>query len=53
MILKAYAKVNLILKVNNKLDSGYHNLQMINAFIDLYDEIEIVESDIDIVEYIN
>ena len=53
MILKAYAKVNLILKVNNKLDSGYHNLQMINAFIDLYDEIEIVESDIDLVEYIN
>lgn len=53
MILKAYAKVNLILKVNNKLDSGYHNLQMINAFIDLYDEIEIVESDIDTVEYIN
>ena len=53
MILKAYAKVNLILKVNNKLDSGYHNLQMINAFIDLYDEIEIVESDKDSVEYIN
>lgn len=53
MVLKAYAKVNLILKVNNKLDSGYHNLQMINAFIDLYDEIDITEYDQDIVEYKN
>lgn len=41
MKLKAYAKVNLILKVINKEENGYHNLQMINTLINIYDEIEI------------
>lgn len=41
MYKKAYAKINLRLKVIDKTRSGYHNLEMINAKIDLYDEIEI------------
>jgi len=41
MLLKAFAKVNLILKITNKNEFGYHNLQMINSKIDIYDEIEI------------
>ena len=53
MLLKAFAKVNLILKITNKNEFGYHNLQMINSKIDIYDEIEIVDYDKDIVEYQN
>ena len=41
MVLKAYAKVNLILKVLGKNNDNYHTLQMLNAKIDLYDQIEI------------
>jgi 16S rRNA (adenine1518-N6/adenine1519-N6)-dimethyltransferase len=50
MKLKAYAKVNLILNVLGKFDNGYHNLEMLNKKIDLYDEIEIKVYDIDRVE---
>ncbi len=45
MKCRAYAKVNLILKVVGKYDNGYHQLQMLNAKIDLYDEIEIKKND--------
>ncbi|HKL47855.1 MAG TPA: 4-(cytidine 5'-diphospho)-2-C-methyl-D-erythritol kinase [Candidatus Izemoplasmatales bacterium] len=38
---KAYAKINLFLNVLNKRRDGYHNLEMVNAKIDLYDEIHI------------
>lgn len=38
---KAYAKINLFLNVLDKRKDGYHNLEMINAKIDLYDDIEI------------
>lgn len=40
------AKVNLFLKVINKRPDGYHNIQSLFTFIDLYDEIfvEIRES---------
>ena len=41
MLLKAYAKVNLVLKVLGKNDYNYHNLQMLNAKIDLYDQIDV------------
>lgn len=37
----AYAKINLMLKVLSKLDSGFHELQMVNAKIDLFDIITI------------
>lgn len=40
---KAYAKVNLMLKVIGKRANGYHDLQMLNAKINLYDEITIKE----------
>lgn len=43
--MKAYAKINLILKVINKRNDGYHNLQMVNAKIDLYDNIKISIND--------
>lgn len=40
-MIKAYAKVNLILKVVGLNDNKYHLLQMLNARINIYDEIEI------------
>lgn len=40
---KAYAKVNLFINVLNKREDGYHNLEMINAKVDLYDSIMIEE----------
>ncbi|MDA3932202.1 MAG: 4-(cytidine 5'-diphospho)-2-C-methyl-D-erythritol kinase [Tenericutes bacterium] len=36
---KAYAKINLFLNVLDKRKDGYHNLEMINAKIDLCDDI--------------
>ena len=44
MILKAFAKLNLILKVVGKNIDNYHLLQMLNIKIDLYDEIYIKEN---------
>lgn len=41
MKLKAYAKVNFILKVIGENEKHYHLLQMLNAKITLYDEIVI------------
>ncbi|QWB99956.1 4-(cytidine 5'-diphospho)-2-C-methyl-D-erythritol kinase [Mycoplasmatota bacterium] len=38
---KAYAKVNLFLNVLDKRKDGYHNLEMINAKIDLCDDISL------------
>ncbi|MGE4571470.1 MAG: 4-(cytidine 5'-diphospho)-2-C-methyl-D-erythritol kinase, partial [Candidatus Izemoplasmatales bacterium] len=38
---KAYAKINLFLNVMDKRKDGYHDLEMVNAKIDLYDEITI------------
>ena len=38
---KAYAKINLFLNVLDKRKDGYHNLEMINAKIDLYDDIQL------------
>jgi 4-diphosphocytidyl-2-C-methyl-D-erythritol kinase len=40
VIKKAYAKVNLFLNVLDKRDDGYHDLEMFNAKIDLYDTLE-------------
>ncbi len=41
MEVKAYAKINLALKVKEKLSDGYHSLDMIMLPISLCDEIEI------------
>ncbi len=45
MKAKAYAKVNLFINVLDKRKDGYHALQMVNAKIDLYDDITIEETD--------
>ncbi|MBN2877030.1 MAG: 4-(cytidine 5'-diphospho)-2-C-methyl-D-erythritol kinase [Bacilli bacterium] len=42
---KAYAKVNLFINVIGRREDGYHDLEMINAKVDLYDEITIDEID--------
>ncbi len=42
---KAYAKVNLFINVIGRREDGYHNLEMINTKVDLYDEITIEELD--------
>lgn len=44
MKIKVKAKLNLILRVINKREDNYHNLQMINARINLYDKISIKTS---------
>ena len=40
---KAYAKVNLFINVIGKREDNYHNLEMVNAKIDLYDTVTIEE----------
>lgn len=45
IIEKAYAKVNLFINVVGARRDGYHDLQMINAKIDLYDTVKIEELD--------
>ena len=49
MKVKAYAKVNLFLNVKNKREDGYHNLEMINITVGLYDEIELTPTESDII----
>ena len=41
MKIKAYAKVNLALKVINKREDGYHNLVTIMDLVDIYDLLHI------------
>ena len=49
MKLKAYAKINLGLKILGKLDNGYHNLDMVMLPISLCDNIEITKREDEIV----
>lgn len=42
--MKAYGKINLTLRVIRKRNDGYHDLQMINTRISLYDTIKIKET---------
>lgn len=51
--VKSYAKVNLMLKVIKKRDDGYHELQMLNKRIPLFDDIIIERSKIDKIEFVN
>lgn len=41
MLIPAYAKINLYLKVMGKQDNGYHNLKMLMQSISLHDDIYI------------
>lgn len=45
MILKSKAKINLFLHITGKLPNNYHSLESIFYFPDIYDEIEILDSD--------
>ena len=36
--MKVYGKINLLLRIIDKRKDGYHNLQMINSKIDIYDD---------------
>ena len=47
----AYAKINIRLNVLSKNENNYHDLSMVNARISLADEIEIIESDNNYVDY--
>ena len=38
---KSYGKINLSLEVLNKREDGFHNIDTIMQFVDVYDEIEI------------
>lgn len=51
MKYKAFAKINLRLNVLGKNEYNYHNLSMLNAKISLFDELEIIESTNNKVEY--
>jgi len=42
---KAYAKINLGLNIKGTLPNGYHDLEMIEVPVDLYDEIMMIESE--------
>ncbi len=42
--LSAFAKINLDLKVINKRDDGYHNIESIIVFLNLSDTIEVRRS---------
>ena len=39
--IKSYCKINLFLKVLNKLNSGYHNIISLITFCDLHDVISV------------
>lgn len=43
MKIKAHAKINLSLNIIDKLDNGYHDLDMINLPLMLHDKITIIE----------
>lgn len=45
MILRAYAKINLGLRILKKRPDHYHDIETVFHQIDLYDELEIVQSD--------
>jgi 4-diphosphocytidyl-2-C-methyl-D-erythritol kinase len=40
-IIKSYAKINLSLNVTGKFKSGYHKIESLISFVNLYDEIRI------------
>ena len=42
--LKAYAKINLFLHVLKKRKNGFHNLESLICFLNLYDEIKIIKN---------
>ena len=47
---KAYAKINIYLKVLGKRSDGYHDLETLMVPINIYDELEFIDYDYDIIE---
>ena len=45
MVLKSFAKINLSLKVSEKLKNGLHNIQSLYCLINLFDTISIKKLD--------
>jgi 4-diphosphocytidyl-2-C-methyl-D-erythritol kinase len=45
MKVRAYAKINLGLYVLGKRSDGYHSIETVFRLVDLYDELEMVQSD--------
>ena len=41
MVLKSFAKINLSLSINSKLDNGLHNIQSILCLLNIFDKINI------------
>ncbi len=50
---KAYAKINLGLKVGIKRDDGYHNIETLMACVDLWDDISLEDSEDIVIEGMN
>ena len=46
MLIKAYAKVNFILNVLGKRPDGFHEVENLMQALPLYDEVEVVSSDL-------
>ena len=44
MIIKSYSKINLTLKVNSKSKNGLHKIQTLYSWINLNDQINIIET---------
>lgn len=45
MKIRAYAKINLGLHVLGKRPDGYHNIETVFRLIDVYDELDVLQSD--------
>ncbi len=43
--LKAYAKINLYLKIIRKLNNNYHEIQTLFGFCNIYDQINVYKND--------
>jgi 4-diphosphocytidyl-2-C-methyl-D-erythritol kinase len=48
MKINTYAKINLNLKISKDIDDGLHNISSLIVPIDLYDSIEINETNNDV-----
>ena len=44
MILKSFSKINLSLRINKKLASGFHDIQSFFCLINLHDQIKITKN---------
>ena len=48
MKINTYAKINLNLKISKKVEDGLHNISSLMVPINLYDSIEIKETNADV-----